>query len=172
MNNRIVGFLVIGIAVLIGAIIFIFNNALSMIVATSCSHGTACPMWGTIETQTYISIVLMALVLAIGLYLVFFGRDEIIVTKFKRVKPFIQQAVARKPALENFKEILARLEPEERQVLEKVIEKEGSAFQSLLVESTGFGKVKMTRILDRLEGKGIIERKRRGMTNVVVLKPQ
>jgi len=27
----------------------------------------------------------------------------------------------------------------------------------------------MTRILDRLEGKGFVERKRRGMTNVVVL---
>ena len=38
-----------------------------------------------------------------------------------------------------------------------------------LIEKTGFGKAKMTRIIDRLEGKGFVERKRRGMTNVVVL---
>lgn len=35
---------------------------------------------------------------------------------------------------------------------------------------TGLTKVKVTRILDRLEGREIIERKRRGMTNVVILK--
>ena len=35
---------------------------------------------------------------------------------------------------------------------------------------TGFGKVKITRVIDRLEGKNLIERRRRGMTNVVVFK--
>ena len=33
-------------------------------------------------------------------------------------------------------------------------------------------KVKVTRILDKLEGRGLVERKRRGMTNVVMLKNQ
>lgn len=170
MKNRFVGFLVIGIAVLIGAVIFIFNNALSMIVEQSCSHGTSCPMWGTIETQTYISIVLMALVFAIGLYLVFFGREEVIVTKFKRIKPFVQQVSPKKPSLESFKEVLSKLGPEERSVLERIISSDGTIFQSDLVEKTGFSKVKVTRILDRLEGKDIIERRRRGMTNVIMLK--
>tara|TARA_Y100000310_G_scaffold79304_3_gene76019 strand:- start:11104 stop:11229 length:126 start_codon:yes stop_codon:yes gene_type:complete len=32
------------------------------------------------------------------------------------------------------------------------------------------GKAKVSRIIDRLENKDIVERKRRGMTNVVVLK--
>jgi uncharacterized membrane protein len=43
-------------------------------------------------------------------------------------------------------------------------------FQSDLVEGTGMQKVKITRLLDRLEGLKLIERKRRGMTNVVILK--
>jgi len=47
---------------------------------------------------------------------------------------------------------------------------EGSAYQSDLVKATGFSKVKVTRILDRLEQKGLVERKRRGMTNLVVVK--
>jgi len=38
------------------------------------------------------------------------------------------------------------------------------------VEETGFTKVKITRILDSLEGNGLIERKRRGMTNIIILR--
>ena len=35
---------------------------------------------------------------------------------------------------------------------------------------TGISKVGISRILDRLENQGFIERKRRGMNNIVVLK--
>ena len=45
----------------------------------------------------------------------------------------------------------------------------GTIFQSDLVEKSDFSKVKVSRILDKLEGRQLIERKRRGMTNVVVL---
>ena len=43
-------------------------------------------------------------------------------------------------------------------------------FQADLIEKTGFSKARMTRIVDKLEGNDLVERKRRGMTNVVVLK--
>ncbi len=61
------------------------------------------------------------------------------------------------------------LNPDETLLFNKVVEAEGTIFQSDLVEKTGFTKVKVTRILDKLEGRGLIERKRRGMTNVVIL---
>ena len=48
--------------------------------------------------------------------------------------------------------------------------KNGSAYQSDLIKETGFSKVKVTRILDKMETADIIERKRRGMTNIIVLK--
>ena len=44
---------------------------------------------------------------------------------------------------------------------------ESSSIEAL---SWALNKVKITRILDKLEGMGILERKRRGMTNVVILK--
>jgi len=44
MRNRIVGFLIIGIAALIGLIVYLFNRALTDIISTACSHGTSCPM--------------------------------------------------------------------------------------------------------------------------------
>ena len=47
---------------------------------------------------------------------------------------------------------------------------EGTVFQSDLIRKTGFSKVKVSRILDRLEMTGLVERRRRGMANVIVLK--
>ncbi len=65
---------------------------------------------------------------------------------------------------------ISKLDEEEQRIYTRLQEKEGSMYQSDLVKETGFTKVHVTRILDKLEGKGIIERKRRGMTNIVVLK--
>ena len=42
-------------------------------------------------------------------------------------------------------------------------------FQSTLMEKLEIGKVKMTRLLDKLESKQLIIRKRRGMNNIIVL---
>jgi len=63
-----------------------------------------------------------------------------------------------------------KLDSEEKKICELLQQGEGSRYQSDLIQETGFSKVHMTRILDRLEGKRILERKRRGMTNIVILK--
>ena len=68
------------------------------------------------------------------------------------------------------KDVLNKLDADEKAVYEAIRNKEGSAYQSDLAKETSCSKVKMTRVLDRLESKGIVERKRRGMTNIVVLK--
>ena len=65
---------------------------------------------------------------------------------------------------------LGRLDKDEKQLVDALIKENGSIFQSDLVEKTKMTKVKVTRVLDRLEGRGVIERKRRGMTNIVILK--
>lgn len=167
MKNRIVGILIICIAILIGFIIYSFNTAMTTIVSTSCSHGSDCPMWGTIKFQTNVSIAIMVFVIIIGLYLIFFGQEEIRITKIKTIK---QQIEPKNITKENYQKVMSDLSSDEKIVLGKVIEAKGTIFQSDLVENTKFTKVKITRILDRLEGRGLIERKRRGMTNVIILK--
>ena len=52
----------------------------------------------------------------------------------------------------------------------KLVEENKTIFQGDIIEKAGFSKAKVTRIIDRLEGKGFVERKRRGLTNVVVFK--
>ena len=167
MRNRVIGILIIIIAILMGFIIFSFNRALTDIVNTACSHGPSCPMWGTIEFQTNVSIGIMIFIVIIGLYLIFFSKEEKVITKIKTLK---QQIEPKKITKENYQKIMSTLSQDEKVILEKIIESQGTIFQSDLVDKTKFTKVKITRFLDKLEGKGLIERKRRGMTNVVILK--
>jgi uncharacterized membrane protein len=154
MNNKQVGLIITSFAVILGIVIYFFNRALTQIVNTSCDHGATCPMWGSIKFHTNITIALMIIVLLIGLYFVFFSDRE----KRKQKKDTKKY------------EIPKNLNPEEKQIIQIIIEEDGAIFQSHLTEKTEFSKVKITRILDKLEGRGIIERKRRGMTNVVILK--
>lgn len=159
MKNRNVGFLIVGIAIVIALIVFIFNNALTTIVDTSCSHGSSCPMYGTIKTQTYIAGALIALIVIIGLFFIFSKEEKQIIVKKIREKQVKKEID------------FSKLDNEEKILMKIVSDSQGSIFQSDLVEKSRFDKVKVSRILDRLEGKQIIERKRRGMTNIVVLKP-
>lgn len=64
---------------------------------------------------------------------------------------------------------VAGLPKDERRVYE-LVKEAGSCFQSDLVRETENSKVKVTRLLDKLEQKGLVERKRRGMTNIIFLK--
>ncbi len=164
MKNRVVGLIIISISLLIGFIIYSFNRALTEIVNTSCSHGPECPMWGSINFHTNISIGVMLFVLLIGLYLFFFGQDEKIIKQIRIVR--------KEKSPVNVEKVKKDLSEEEKFIVDKIIEADGSILQAELVEKTNYSKVKITRILDKLEAKGVIERKRRGMTNLVVLKKQ
>lgn len=167
MKNQFVGYLIVIIAVLLGFIILSFNMALVELVSMSCTHGETCPMWGTISFQTNVSIGVMIFVFIIGVYLIFFGREEKIVQKIVR-----QKAQTKTKSKKDYKEMAKKLKPEEKVVFANVAESDGVIFQSDLVDKTGFSKVKVTRILDKLEAQGLIERKRRGMSNVIIIKNQ
>lgn len=159
MDNRNVGYLLLGLSVVVIAIILLFNHALTEIIDSSCTMAghTSCTMEQTLNQQTYLSYSITAIIVIIGLFLVFSKPNEKIIVK--KVKDKI---IEKKIDLSKFK-------PEEKQVY-KLIAESGAIFQADLIEKTGFGKAKVTRIIDRLEGHSLVERKRRGMTNVVVLK--
>ncbi len=65
---------------------------------------------------------------------------------------------------------LDQLDDEEKNIFNHIKEHDGSIYQSDLMKQLNVTKVHMTRILDKMEGKRILERKRRGMTNIVILK--
>ena len=159
MKNKHVGYLILGLTIIFFLVVMSFNYALSKIVNTGCTHGQACPMYATLFTQQIISYGLMGLLVLVSLFIIFFMKDETIVQDMKKDL-----------SEEDKKKKLENLDEEERSVMNIVLKEEGSVFQSSLVNETKLSKVKVTRILDRLEGKKLIERKRRGMSNIVLLK--
>jgi hypothetical protein len=156
MENKHVGFLIIGIGVVMAIIVGIFNSALKTIVGITCSHGSECTMYNTIQTQTGLSLAIVAVVLVIGLVIMLTKPKEKIVVKTIKEKK-------KKLNLEG-------LDKKEKRVINLLLEEGKAMFQADLMEKLEIGKVGMTRLLDKLEAKQFIERKRRGMNNIVVLK--
>lgn len=161
MNNKNIGYVILGITLLVILMIFLFNNALTAAVRNSCSlqHGDlqSCEMFDSVRYQTYLALGISGIMIIFGLFLIFSKQDkEIVIKKIKEKK------VQKKIDLSSFR-------PEERQVY-NLVRENGTIFQADLIEKTGFSKASMTRIVDKLEGNGLVERKRRGLTNVVVLK--
>ena len=62
------------------------------------------------------------------------------------------------------------LEGNEKQIFEEIISQDGKVMQSVLVEKSNLSKATVSRILDGLEGKGLIVRQRHGMNNIILLK--
>ena len=159
MENKNVGYILVGIALLLIIIVFLFQNALQEITAATCTspdHSLTCPMNAGINQQTYLSLALVGIILIIGLVLIFTKPNEkIIVKKVKEKKRKLD---------------LSKLDKKEKQIVKILQDENGTIFQASLKEKTGMGKVGLTRLLDKLEAKQIIERKRRGMNNIVVLR--
>ena len=61
------------------------------------------------------------------------------------------------------------LTPEERQIIEEIKKSDGHIAQSQLVIKTGLSKVKIHRIIMRLESKGIVKKHEYGLTNKIIL---
>jgi uncharacterized membrane protein len=155
--------MVIGISLFIGAIIWIFNYSVRNVIGATCSHGPTCTMYDSLKVQTWLSIAIALVVFFIGIFLVFAKENEKII--IKKIKP-----TANISPKEFDKKNLKHLDKEEILVMNAILANKGSIFQSELVDKTSLNKVKITRILDSLEGQGLIERKRRGMTNIVILR--
>ena len=163
MENKHVGWIMLGISVLIVFMVFLFNSTLMESVRNSCfiQHGDvkSCEMYDSVNYQTYLALSIVGVLIIFSLFLIFSKQNErIIVKKIKEKK------VERKVDLSSFR-------PEEKQVY-NLVKENGAIFQADLIEKTDFSKARMTRIIDKLEGSSLVERKRRGMTNVIVMKDE
>lgn len=61
------------------------------------------------------------------------------------------------------------LKNDEKKIYKAIIESDGIINQSELVEKTEISKSSISRILDLLESKGLVEKRRRGMGNIILL---
>ena len=138
-----------------------YNNIIDEAVRASCfaQHGDvqSCEMFDSVAKQKNYALGIAGILLITSIVLIFSKpKEKVIVRKIKERK------IEKKVDFFSFR-------PEEKQVY-NLVKENNAIFQADLIEKTGFSKARMTRIVDKLEGAGLVERKRRGMTNVVVLK--
>jgi uncharacterized membrane protein len=154
INTKYVGVIILIFSVLTALVVNSFSSLVNFMNTGGCPcvQGEVCPQV-PIFTQLYIGYTLATALGIVGVFLVIFGK-----------KPVVEDV--KKKWGENLK----KLKDDERGIYETLAGSEGVMFQSELVEKIGLNKVKVSRILDKLEAKGLLERKRRGMSNVVVLK--
>ena len=159
-ENRAMLGVVIALLVLFAVAVFFYNRTLNDLASGSCTDAPgACPHEKIVETQNVIIAVLLLAILAMVLFLAY--------QSYWKAPAKSEAASAHK---ENRKMDVSALQDDEKKAVEILQEKGGSAFQSDLIGKLGYTKVKVSRLLDRLEQKGLVERKRRGMANLVVLK--
>jgi DNA-binding transcriptional ArsR family regulator len=70
---------------------------------------------------------------------------------------------------QEWEETADRLANNEQEIYEIILDADGVIAQSDIVEETDLSKATVSRTLDSLESKNVVERKRRGMGNMVLL---
>lgn len=122
----------------------------------TCLHSTS-------DFIIYSSLGFAAFLAAIGAYLLLPKAEprKIIVRKTEKQPPPKTESQTAEPKT---------LSAENKSIFDLVVQANGAILQGELVAKSGMDKVKVSRILDKLEMLGLIERRRHGMSNLVVLK--
>ena len=114
-----------------------------------------------------IFIVIAALVAGIAGSYLFLTRGAAVDPLESPAATTLRPAVADTPDRELEHLILRVLDGDEQQLMRVLLTNHGEALQRDLVRSTSFSEAKVSRLLDRLEGRGLVVRERQGMTNRV-----
>lgn len=129
--------------------VFVFIVAISSLyVQTEISAGNACGC----AIPLYLFIPLLA---SMGLL--------IGVLSYYMFSPRFEKSVVDKKAL------LKAMDPDEAKVLSVLMDGKGENRQAAIVSSTGLSKVKISRILERMQRKGMISKKTDKKVNTIIL---
>ncbi|MDO8642975.1 MAG: MarR family transcriptional regulator [Candidatus Woesearchaeota archaeon] len=151
---------VISVIVLASLIFFIrsFDKHLTEACVATCgtAEGSTCSEQGCPYIQgkgllwiPLATCILIAVVGGIGLFLAFSKSERVIQQKEYDIH---------------------KLNEEEKKAFLLIKDHKEGMYQTVLAEHLKFTKVQATRLVDKLEQYGLVERKRRGMSNVIFLK--
>ena len=165
INIRTHGILISAIVLIISVLLLIDRLLATGPVQLVLQDGTAVP----IEGASYFSLneVLFFIITAwLGgmsfLYIVLFPKEKEI--------PELKRDLAGLPEIKSTAILAANiLEGDEKILFQKIIDNDG-ILQRELVLKAGFSEPKVSRLLDRLERRGLIIRQRDGMGNRVLIK--
>lgn len=155
MDAKKTGLTLIGICIILLIAFTSLIDELNKNKASTCGcPANTCPMDSDLPIQAYIGIATALILGGAGLSMLVMS------------KKIDTQDKNRRNAIE--KEIQT-LNEDEKRIYEIIFRSDGIIFQSELVEKTDFPKAKISRLLDKLENRGLVERRRQGMSNLILL---
>jgi uncharacterized membrane protein len=168
MDNKKLGIIIIILVILLGGLIFAFDQQLNEQAEDACicedmQEGGICPMDEHTHWQTYVGIIIISILAALAIYLIFFEKSQKAIISTLEKQKQIQRTE------EEFSILLKGLTKEEQKVIRAIKEQDGITQQTLRLR-TDLHKSKLSIILDGLEKKNLISRKTKGKTKQVFLK--
>jgi len=160
--NRKIGFVLLALGVVLGAIALFVKTSSDAVISAYSERAGTCYIGSTcLHDQTNMAFIVLAIIAAVifivGFMVLFFSKEKRRHEKKSRIQK------------RNMKKRNVTLTPEQKK-LYNILREAGPMLQGELVARSGMGKVRVSRTLDRMEMLGVAERRRHGMSNLVVLK--
>ncbi|MBW3004669.1 MarR family transcriptional regulator [Candidatus Woesearchaeota archaeon] len=168
MDNKKLGIILIVVCLLLGGLVFAFNQKINAQAEAGCEceemqDGGFCPHEEQTPILAYLGIALISAIAALGIYLIFFEKSQkAIISTLEKQKQIQKEE-------EKFDILLKGLNADEKKVIKAVKEQDGITQQTLRLRAD-MHKSKLSIVLDGLEKKGLIKRKEKGKTKQVFLK--
>jgi len=161
----------ISIIALIGIVFIVWQ---SLFTSTPMNDHGICPMMIP-PYLLWLSLILMVFVIVpISYYFISKKLEEKMEKNLNAITKLVDHRIKSGSKKENSKtnnngSILKLLNLNEKKVVEKIIENNGSALQSEIGRMDGMTKLKVHRAVKELEGKGIVKLEQYGKTNRIIL---
>ena len=162
-NPRKIGFLIVAVSVVIIGLLFYLKFQTDSQMLTACEQacgeagGTSCSLDSCPYHQDN---TLSWIFLAMGIFVAFIGGTGIYLSLPKKVETIIEK-----------KEYdLTSFSDNEKKIFLFIKDSKEGIYQSHIGKKFNLSKVQATRLLDKLEGSGLVERRRRGLANIVKVK--
>jgi len=176
MDNKKLGYILIGVAIIISAILLIIKFQIDKAYQSQIlfyeSTGQQCPTEEALcphaqqaraSIPIYIGFAIVIGVLSLAAYLIFFERSQ------KEIIETLKETKKKESEEERWNLLLSALNEDEKKVMNAVKEQDGIS-QATLCLRTDMSKTKLSFILKDLEEKGLIKRIPKGRINLVYLK--
>ncbi len=163
MENKKLGFLIIGMSIVLGFIMFSFIGRLNVqSEASQCSPTEECQRVNSMLGLSHMAIGFISFIFALGFYLLFFNKGEEAILKR------LEEDKDARLEEGKFDVALKMLDENEKKVINAVKEQDGIT-QTTLRYRTDLSKAKISQILTDFEKKNLIKRIQKGKTYAVHL---
>ena len=168
MQTKKLGFLIVGMSIVLGFIMFSYMNQLALQgQQLRCNPTQECQQVNSFLGLSHITVGFLSFVFAVGFYLLFFDRStQGVLQEDETVQKNIEEKARIKSS--KFDLLLRPLDDNERRVLTAIKEQNGIT-QATLRYRANLSKAKISQVLTDFEKKDLILRKPKGKTYQVFL---